>query len=113
VPLVAEILIDSIPSSPNPLQESHMWTDCAVCGSTTRLHLAILRQTDPLETVYLCPNGCGPILLVGAPGVGSWRDRDHGMGTTEWLILNPQDLFIQDPAVLHPLLIPASPHALD
>jgi hypothetical protein len=72
-----------------------------------------VHQMDPMETVYFCPNGCGPILIVGAPGVDSGRDRDRGFRTEPWLIRNPQDFLVQDPAAAKPLVIPASPHALD
>jgi hypothetical protein len=71
----------------------------------------LVDQSDPWETLYPCPNGCAPILIISTPGVILWEGRGWRIG--EWVIRNPIDLHWKPTGAFAEMLIPAREHALD
>ncbi len=95
-----------------PPGEDDLSTACPTCGTSQTLAEANpVTAEDGLETVYRCRNDCGPILIVSTPGVVSWEGRGFRIG--EWMLRNPSDLFMRVRGARDPVLMPASPHALD
>lgn len=101
------------PTNGPPLREEHLRTSCVECLALQTLDQATVDETDPLETIYRCRNGCEkPILIVGNPGVAPWEGRGYRLG--DWVIRNPSDVLVQWEGVKSPsVALPASPHALD
>lgn len=86
-------------------------TSCPECAAEQAVAEATFDESDTLEAVYTCREGCGPILIVSTPGVVPWEGRGYRMG--DWMIRNPKDLFIRPAGRLNVVVLPASPHALD
>ena len=45
------------------MPENAVWTSCPTCGLTQRIHEVPVDET-PIKVVYLCGEGCGPILTM-------------------------------------------------
>ena len=86
-------------------------TTCAGCGTLLTLDQAEVDMTDPLEVIYSCPNGCGPVMVVGVAPPIRWEERGHVIG--KWIIRNPFDVTFHPRGAGSGILIPASPAALD
>jgi hypothetical protein len=68
--------------------ERSVWASCPVCGQTQHLDEALVSET-PVQVVYTCLKGCGPILtLTFAPG--GERPAIH---MRDWAVENPTALF--------------------
>jgi hypothetical protein len=66
-------------------------TSCPSCRQTQRLAEAqIQRRND--DTLYLCKNGCQPIVVVGTPGASPWPGRGYRMG--DHVLRNASDLYM-------------------
>lgn len=50
-------------------------------------------KLDEDETVYLCKNGCVPIVVIGRPGVVAWPGRGYRLG--DHVVRNVRDLVVQ------------------
>jgi len=116
MPRADEILVWAglrVPNGGRLPDDGQMTTTCVACGETQTLAQAEIEQGD--ETVYVCKNGCQPILVVGRPGTVAWPGRGYRLG--DWVLRNPADLLVPVfdrhgvpmPSVLN---IPASPNAL-
>jgi hypothetical protein len=92
-------------------RERDFTTTCPTCERSQRLDGASVDQTDPHEVVYSCRFGCGPVLIVSAPGTAPWEGRGYRMG--DWVVRNPTDLFFQPSGAQVPVKLPASPAAFD
>ena len=113
MPLVSEVLNLGATKGNPPAQEHDFWTSCPNCLRLVGLPEAIVDQADPMETIYRCPaETCGAtILIVSTPGVVPWEGRGYRMG--DWMVRNPRELFYEARGGAGPVLMPASPHALD
>jgi hypothetical protein len=112
MPLASDVMSKAGIKSPQQIQESHLFTHCPECGTEQSLaEAAIVDEDGGLETLYLCKVGCGTLLIVSTPGVVPWEGRGYRLG--DWVIRNPQDLLLRQPALAAPILMPASPDALD
>jgi hypothetical protein len=82
-------------------------TSCPVCEKKQSLDGAAVDQSDDLETVYSCQDGCGPILIVSARlELETPLRNDHRIGL--WIVRNPRDLLVRpSPASQAAMLVPA------
>ena len=90
MPLVSEVL-NSLPTV-NGVSETDCVTTCGACARSQNLSQATA-SSDGDVTLYGCVEGCGPILSV-SPLPGSYREEE-GHGVSEWLIANPEHLFVR------------------
>ena len=84
-------------------------TACPTCGAAQTLGDSQVSR-DGAETVYVCVNGCQPIVVVGSPGESAWPGRGYRLGL--YVIRNAHDLFLPIIGTGNELLIPASKAAL-
>lgn len=110
MPLISEAW-NIHPENTRTAREHEYWTTCSSCEREVRLHKATVEQTDPLETIYRCPQCGGVILIISTPGVVAWEGRGYRWG--DWMVRNPSDLYFQGLGMEGTVLTPASPHALD
>lgn len=90
MPLVSDLL-NSLPTV-NGVSETDCVTTCRACGRSQNLSQAV-ESSDGDVTLYGCVEGCGPILSVSSlPGA---YDEEEGHGVSEWLIANPEHLFVR------------------
>jgi len=84
-------------------------TKCPTCAHVQTLQDAEV-FLDGEETIYLCKNGCQPIVVVGPLGNSPWPERSYRLG--QHVIVNAQDLFfnVSNPAGV--IVIPGSLAAL-
>lgn len=88
---------------------------CSTCGDQQFLAEATIKR-DGADTVYVCRNGCQPIVVVSKPGDTAWPGRGYRLGPH--VIRNACDLqlpviSLSSPALVPPaVLIPASKAAL-
>jgi hypothetical protein len=87
-------------------------TACPTCGAQQTLAKAAIDQSDDLETIYTCLEGCGRILVVSArTEPEAPLQKGYRMGL--WMIRNPKDLFVQPSAfVQRAIMFPACADAL-
>jgi hypothetical protein len=71
--------------------DSMIWTSCSFCDRNQRLSEATVDQTDDLETVYFCVDGCGPLLIVSARTEPE-PPLKKGYRLGLWMIRNPRDI---------------------
>jgi hypothetical protein len=89
-------------------------TTCRICHHVQMLGDATFTE-GPDESVYMCGNGCQPLLIISPPGEVPWPGRGYRLG--DWIFRNPDDLILffrttEGRMPMSPMLIPASPHAL-
>lgn len=91
--------------------DRHITTSCPTCDESQTLAEAEVTRNDD-RTVYVCKNGCQPIVIVGLPGDTAWEGRGYRLG--DHVIRNAADLDCVIP--LSPgapiIKIPRSPAAL-
>ena len=117
MPRADEILVWaglSVPGNARLPSDNNITTTCETCGEAQSLAEADFADEGG-EAVYVCRNGCQPILIVGAPGERPWPGR--GYRIRAFTLRNPADLFIWliDPMgnrVGPAVQLPASPAAL-
>lgn len=68
-------------------------TTCPVCGREQSLAAATADQSDDLETIYTCQDGCGGILVVSARTEPE-APLEKGYRIGLWMIRNPRDLLV-------------------
>jgi hypothetical protein len=95
--------------------DSEVRAKCPTCSAQQFLSEATMKR-DGADTVYVCRNGCQPIVVVSKPGDTAWPGRGYRLGPH--VIRNACDLVLpvislSNPAFLPPaVLIPASKAAL-
>jgi hypothetical protein len=117
MPRADEILIWARLDVPQDLRlpsDAQIVTTCPTCKEAQTLSEADVSSGE--ETVYVCKEGCQPILVVGPPVPPPWPGRGYRMG--DWVLRNPSDLHVrlidqQGEPSGKPVLIPASPAALN
>ena len=87
-------------------------TSCPVCGARQTLAAATTDQSDDLQTIYICQEECGRILIVSARTEPD-APMEKGYRIGLWMVRNPRDLFIlPSPAALRGIVLPACKDAL-
>ena len=91
--------------------DRHVNTSCPTCGESQTLAEAEVTRGGE-GTIYVCKNGCQPIVIVGSPGDTAWEGRGYRLG--EHVIRNASDLDCVMPLTPGaPIIkIPRSPAAL-
>lgn len=91
--------------------DRHIQTSCPSCEQPQTLAEAEVTSHGE-GTVYVCKNGCQPIVVVGAPGDTPWPGRGYRLG--DHVIRNARDLDCVLPLAPGSAIIkiPASPAAL-
>jgi hypothetical protein len=95
--------------------DSEIKAKCPTCGDQQFLSEANVKRDGP-DTVYVCRNGCQPIVVVSKPGDTAWPGRGYRLGPH--VVRNACDLVLpvislSNPAFVPPsVLIPASKAAL-
>lgn len=92
-----------------PLVDADFLTGCRVCRQAHRLSDAPHLDLGPDGSVYLCPNGCAPLLLITRPGS---RIPDSGLRLGAWVIRNPETLLFRPPSSEGVVKVPALHSAL-
>lgn len=90
MPLVSDLL-NSL-ATVNGLSETDCLTTCVACGRSQNLSQAA-ESSDGDVTLYGCVEGCGPILAVSP--LPDPYSEEEGHGVSEWLIRNPEHLFVR------------------
>jgi hypothetical protein len=81
--------ISDLMSHPGSLvPERALWTSCPTCRQTQRLH-EVPVTVSPTRVVYLCAQGCGPVLTLTFGALDS-RPAIH---RRDWVVENPSVLF--------------------
>ncbi len=84
-------------------------TKCPSCGTRQNLsETPIIMENN--DTLYICKNGCQPVVVIGRPGITAWPGRGYRIG--KHVIRNPSDLVIKTLGIGCPLVIKASKAAL-
>lgn len=91
-------------------KDNEIVTSCPKCHENQNLGEAKIVDADQ-ETIYICKNGCQPIIIVGLPGGTSWPGRGFRLGSH--VIRNISEVFIPLIGSDGGIKIPASPDALD
>lgn len=108
---VEDVLVGQLTAPPGGRlptdHEAH--TRCPTCGTSQTLSQASLSRNGK-ETVYVCVNGCQPIVIVGEPGEAAWEGRGYRLGPH--VIRNASDLLLPIGGSGKEVLIPASKSAL-
>lgn len=73
-------------------RDSDMRISCPACHSEQRLDEATIRLEDA-ETIYMCKNGCQPLVVVGRPGEVAWPGRGWRLG--DRVVRNVRDILWQ------------------
>jgi len=91
--------------------DRHVNTSCPTCGESQTLAEAEASRGDE-GTIYVCKNGCQPIVIVGSAGDTAWEGRGYRLG--EHVIRNASDLECVMPLTpgVPIIRIPRSPSAL-
>jgi hypothetical protein len=84
-------LLNSLPTV-NGVSEADCVTTCRACGRSQNLSQAT-ESSEGDVTLYTCVEGCGPILSV-SPLPDTYGEKE-GHGVSEWLIANPEHLFVR------------------
>ncbi len=84
-------------------QDSEVKAKCPTCGEEQFLSDATIRR-DGEDTVYLCRNGCQPIVVVSKPGDTAWPGRGYRLGPH--VIRNACDLQLPVISLTNPVLVP-------
>lgn len=95
------------PNGTNLPKDKEIITECPTCGQTQNLSEAELYR-DGQESVYICKNGCQPIVVIGLPGDSPWPGRGYRLGN--YVIRNAKDLYFFMSG--GKVLIPTSPASL-
>lgn len=90
-------------------RDTEIHTSCPTCGEQQTLAEAEARR-DCDDTIYICRNGCQPIVVVSAPGDSPWPGRGYRLG--ERVVRNARDLYLPVLGTGREVLLPASPAAL-
>jgi hypothetical protein len=97
------------PKEGRPIKDSDMTTTCPACGTIQRLSDATL-SLDRDETVYVCRNGCQPMVVIGRPGVVAWPGRGFRLG--HHVVRNVRDILVKTEEMGTALLLPAGEASL-
>jgi hypothetical protein len=112
MPRASEVMLATGDEGPL-LSDALIRTSCPTCGMEQPLDEATLDETNPLETIYLCQNECGPVLLI-VPAIGLTEDgKMRGMRYGDWLVRNPCVLYLYPVGFTERFEIPATPDYLD
>ena len=66
---------------------------CPVCRARQTLAAVTTDQSDDLETIYICQEGCSRVLTVSARTEPD-APLEKGYRIGLWMIRNPRDLFV-------------------
>lgn len=72
-------------------RDSEIYTFCPICEKRQSLGEARIARGGG-ETLYMCMEGCQPIVAVGLPDSGPWEGRGYRIGP--YILKNAEDLFI-------------------
>ena len=100
---------DAMSTLSPPPRDSAITTSCPTCKTTQGLNECSIKR-DEHDTIYVCRNGCQPLVVVGRPGDSPWPGRGYRLG--EHVVRNANDLVLRVDGATVPVLIPASPAAL-
>jgi hypothetical protein len=98
-----------VPKGGRPIKDSDMTTTCPACGTVQRLSDATL-SLDHDETVYMCRNGCQPMVVIGRPGVVAWPGRGYRLGNH--VVKNVRDILVKTEDMHAPMILNAGEAAL-
>lgn len=83
--------------------DSEVKAKCPTCGEHQFLSEATIKRDGP-DTVYMCRNGCQPIVVVSQPGDTAWPGRGYRLGPH--VIRNACDLLLPVISLSNPVLVP-------
>jgi len=108
---VEEVFADQLhaPKGGTLPRDCDITTQCPTCAQVQTLQEAEV-FLDGDDTIYLCKNGCQPIVVVGPPGGSPWPERSYRLG--QHVIVNAKDLFFKVSNALGEIVFPASLAAL-
>jgi hypothetical protein len=108
---VEDVLIGQLkaPDGTRLPTDHEIQTSCSTCAAAQTLNQASISRRGE-ETVYVCVNGCQPIVIVSPPGDEPWEGRGYRLGPH--VIRNAQDLVLPVIGSGNSVLIPASKSAL-
>lgn len=90
MPLVSDLL-NTLPTVTG-VSEMDCVTTCPACGRSQNLSQATESSEGDVIN-YGCFEGCGPILSVSP--LPSTYGEEEGHGVSDWLIANPEHLFVR------------------
>jgi len=108
---VEDIIVGNLtaPEGTSLPTNGEMYTSCPTCKEKQHLNEAEVVR-DGEDTVYICRNGCQPIIVVSTPESEAWPGRGYRIGTH--VIRNAEDLNLPIIGATKGVLIPASRAAL-
>jgi len=108
---VEDIIVGNLtaPEGTSLPTNGEMYTSCPTCKEKQNLNEAEVVR-DGEDTVYICRNGCQPIIVVSTPESEAWPGRGYRIGTH--VIRNAEDLNLPIIGATKGVLIPASRAAL-
>jgi len=85
--------------------DEEIYTSFPTCKEKQRLNEAeVVRDSE--DSVYICRNGCQPIIVVSTPESEAWSGRGYRIGTH--VILNAENLHLPIIGATKRILILAS-----
>lgn len=109
---VEDVVVGNLtdPKSTRLPTDGEMYTSCPTCKEKQLLNEAEVVR-DGEDTVYICKNGCQPIIVVSTPESEAWPGR--GYRIRNHVIRNAEDLHLPIIGATKGVLIPASHAALE
>ena len=104
---VEEVLRSEMPGA-SDVTDAAVTTTCPTCTTRQPLSRAAVDH-EGTDTVYVCMNGCRPIVIISDPEPRELPGRGHRLGSV--MVRNVSDLEVAIGAA--PVTIPASPKALE
>ncbi|PHS29624.1 MAG: hypothetical protein COA85_00235 [Robiginitomaculum sp.] len=102
---LATVLKDAFPE----FTAADATTKCPTCETYQSLTETKL-QLDNGDTLYICKNGCQPIIVISRPEIVAWPGRGYRIGN--FVIRNASDILIQTNEMKNPFKILARKAAL-